>query len=334
MITLLALSLIPGAGDAALDAAFRAYLAKLCEQRPATATALGEHAHDHRIDDLSAEGRKRRDALARETLAALEGFDPAGLSAGGKIDLDIFRTDLRREVWAAENLDVWANDPLLWNGFLSDSVYALFASSTLPRERTVRNAAARIALLPAVVEAAKAALRSPPKVTVETAIARNKGAVAFYTSGIYELSGEKPDGSLLKPACDKMVEALKGYQTFLEKELLPRATGEWRLGRAKFAAKLDLDLDAGRSADEVLADAEAEAERVTREMGVVARQLWSKAYPKVPLPADDEAGRRETVAKVLAHFNKDHGKPEELLAEAKGLSAKIRAFIAEKDILR
>jgi uncharacterized protein (DUF885 family) len=336
MITLLALSLIAAADseDGKLGGLFKAYLERLCEQRPAASTALGEHAHDHRMDDLSAEGRRKREALPREFLAALEKIDASKLSADGRIDLDIFRTDLRRELWVADNLDVWANDPLLWNTFLSDSVYQLFASSTLPRERNVRNAAARIAHVQAVVEAAKAALKNPPRVFVETAIARNKGAIAFYSAGIYELSGEKADGSPLKPACEKAVEALKGYQTFLEKELLPRASGDWRLGRKKFAEKLELDLDAGRSADEVLADAEAEAERVTREMVVVARQLWHRAYPKVPLPADDEAGRREAVARVLAHFNKDHGKPEELLAEAKALSAKIRRFITEKDILR
>ncbi|NBO92861.1 MAG: DUF885 domain-containing protein [Planctomycetia bacterium] len=336
MSSLLVLSLVLAAGpeDAKLEAAFSTYLAKLCEQRPATATALGEHAHDHRIDDLSAEGRKTREGLTRETLKVLNGLDEAKLSPASKVDLDIFRMSLRRELWASENLDVWANDPLLFNEFLSDSVYQIFASSTLPRERNVRNAVARIAQLPTVIDAAKASLKNPPKVTVETAIARNKGAIAFYSTGIYELSGEKPGSSPLKPVCDKMITALKDYQTFLEKELLPRATGDWRLGRTKFAAKLELELDAGRSADEVLADAEAEAERVTREMAVVARQLWHRAYPKVPLPADDEAGRRETVSKVLAHFNKDHGKPEELMAEAKALSTKIRAFITAKDILR
>jgi hypothetical protein len=134
MSSLLVLSLVLAAGpeDAKLEAAFSTYLAKLCEQRPATATALGEHAHDHRIDDLSAEGRKTREGLTRETLKVLNGLDEAKLSPASKVDLDIFRMSLRRELWASENLDVWANDPLLFNEFLSDSVYQIFASSTLP----------------------------------------------------------------------------------------------------------------------------------------------------------------------------------------------------------
>ena len=44
----------------------------------------------------------------------------------------------------------------------------------------------------------------------------------------------------------------------MEKELLPKATGEWRLGKKKFSRKLELVLDAGLTADQVLADADAE----------------------------------------------------------------------------
>jgi uncharacterized protein (DUF885 family) len=320
--------------DARLAALFKEYLATLCEQRPYTATLLGEHAHDHRLDDLSPEGRKKSGALPGETLKKLEALEVSKLSASGKIDYDIFRRELQRDIWLMDNIDIWGTDPLVYNQFISDSVYALFASSTLPRERNVRNAVQRIAQVPKVIAAARATLTKPPLVYTETAIARNKGAIAFYGSGIYELSGENPATSPLKPVCDKVIAELKEYQTFLEKELLPRSTGEWRIGKEKFAKKLDLQLDAGRSADEVLADAEAEAKRVTNEMYVIARQLWHKAYPKEALPPDDEPGRAETISRVLAHFNKDHGKAEDLTAEARALSEKIKKFITEKDILR
>jgi len=320
--------------DARLAALFRQYLAALCEQRPVTATQLGDHSHDHRLDDLSAEGRKKRAALPRQTLQKLEQLQQDKLRPEGQIDWDIFRQALRREIWADEQFDVWANDPLLWNEFISDSVYALFASSTVPKERNLRHAIQRLSQVPSVIAAARAALKRPPRVYTETAIARNKGAIAFYETGIYEWAGENPATSPLKPACDKVVAALKEYGTFLEKELLPRSNGDWRLGKDKFAAKLVLHLDAGLTAEQVLAQAEAEAQRVTGEMYLVARQLWHKAYPKEALPPDDDAGRTETIARVLAHFNKDHGKAEELTAEARAVSEKLKKFITEKDILR
>src|SRR5262249_38336857 len=140
--------------------------------------------------------------------------------------------------------------------------------------------------------------------------------------------------SEMKPAAAKVVAALKDYQQFLEKDLLPKAGDTWRIGKDKFARKLTLELNAGLTADEVLAEAEREAERVERDMFVVARQLWAAAFPKQPLPPEDAAGRRATITAVLAHYNQEHGLPENLVRDAKETVGHIKRFISDKDILR
>src|SRR5262249_11373624 len=154
---------------------------------------------------------------------------------------------------------------------------------TLPRPVNVRNCAARMAHIPKVVAAARASLRNPPRVFVETAIRQNRGAIAFYERGIYDLAGETPQLSALRQPAARVVAALKEHQKFLEEDLLPRAKGDWRLGKQRFAKKLELELNAGLSAEEVLREAEAEMDRVEAEMYVVARQLWSGLFPKKAL---------------------------------------------------
>jgi uncharacterized protein (DUF885 family) len=129
------------------------------------------------------------------------------------------------------------------------------------------------------------------------------------------------------------VKALIEYQEFLEKDLLPRSTGNWRLGTAKFAEKLVLELDAGLAAEDVIKIAEEEADRVEREMYYVAKQLWHKHVPGKPVPPDDPAGRRETVKLVLDELGKDHGKPEALVGDAKQTVERIKDFIRTKRIL-
>ena len=101
---------------------------------------------------------------------------------------------------------------------------------------------------------------------------------------------------------------LKDYRRVLENDLLPKSNGEWRLGPDKFARKLDLELDAGMTADQVLADADAEFTSVSRDMYVIARQLWSRYYSQQPLLPDDAPGRLETVAAGAGrHRVQDHG---------------------------
>jgi uncharacterized protein (DUF885 family) len=339
-LSLLALMAITGAAspdteDARLAAFFKAYLDAEFRERPLAATQLGDHRFDHLLDDVSAPARARWVKRYRTTLAELSRkIDYSKLTRSSQIDFEIFKSDLTRTLWLAENTRPFEEDPRTYNDYISDSVYLLLVQSTVPKPITVKNCAARMVFIPQIVAAAKANLHNPPRVFVETAIRQNRGSIAFYESGLFQLAGETPALSELKPAATRVIEALKEYQKFLEGDLLPRAKGEWRIGKEKFARKLELELDAGLTAEQVLADAEAEFQRVEREMYVLARQLWSTAHPDRPLPPDDEAGRRETIQQVLDHFNRDHGQASELVRDARGIAEKIRAFITARDILR
>src|SRR5207253_4934034 len=176
---------------------------------------------------------------------------------------------------------------------------------------------ARMAKISEVIKAAQESLTKPPKQLTETAIRQNRGAIGFYEKDLFELAGETAQKDKLKAAAAPVAAELKEYQSFLEKTLLPRSNGEWRIGKRKFAKKLEMVLDAGMSADEVLANAEREFARVENEMYVVSRQLWSQYFGQKPLPPDDASGRRETIRAVIEAVNKEHGKPEELISDAR-----------------
>ena len=321
--------------DARLAAFFKTYLDAFCRLRPFEATRLGDHRYDDRLEDLSAHARAGWTEFTRKTLADLaKQIDASKLSRAGQIDLEIFRHALTYSLWQAEHTRPFEEDPRVYSEYLSDSVFLLFAQSTLPRAVNVQNAASRMAHLPKVVAAAKASLKNPPRVFVETAIRQNRGAIGFYESGLFEVAGETPLLSVLGPAAKPVVASLKEYQKFLEEELLPRANGEWRIGKEKFFRKLELELDAGLGADQVLREAEAEAERVERDMYILARQLWHQAAPGLPLPPDDAAGRRATVLRVIGHVSREYGKVEALVGDTKATVEHIKQFIAAKDLLR
>ena len=253
------------------------------------------------------------------------------LSRNSQIDYEVFRQDLTRSIWLEENLHPFEEDPRVYGHYLSDSVYLPLAQSTLPKETNIANCLARMGQIPRIIAAAKANLRHPARPLLETAIRQNQGSIAFYEKDLFEFAGKTPQLAALKASAQRVAACLKEYQTFLEKELLPRATGEWRLGRDKFYRKLELDLDANLTADQVLAEAQAEFDRVQRDMYVVARQLWSGYYPGRALPPDDPAGRRETIQKVLDRIAQDHGRPETLTRDVRKAVAQIKRFIAERE---
>ena len=329
---------LPGASaateDARLDDFFHDYLSAHFQLRPLEATQLGDHRYDHLLEDLSTPGRQRWTEHARKTLEALpQQVEFARLSRAARIDFEIFRHSLITTLWLADHTHPYEEDPRVYNSYISDSTFLLLTQSTAPKELNVSNCLARMSRLPAVLEAAKNNLRNPPRPLLETAIRQNRGAIAFYEKGILDLAGETPQRAQFKTASARVAEDLREYQKFLEGELLSRASGDWRLGKEKFSQKLDLVLDAGLTADQVLADAEREYERVHRDLYVLARQVWSRYEPRRPLPPDDAQGRHDTIQSVLQTIGEQHGRPEELVQNARATVERIKTFIRENNIL-
>jgi uncharacterized protein (DUF885 family) len=336
LVGILALSLFVATASAAdeeakLEQFFKSYLEEVFRLRPLDATRLGDHRFDFLLDDLSPEARKKQTDLVKKTLRELpKAVDYKRLSRNGQVDFEILKHDLETGLWLDENTRPYETNPRLYNEYISDSVFQLLAQSRLPLETNVANAISRISHIPRVVAAAKQNLKDPPRAVLETAILQNKGSIGFYESGIFQIAGETRQRDALKLACDGILPVLREYQVFLENELLPRAKDNWRLGKRKFEKKLDLVLDAGFSAQDVLRDAESEFRRVTEAMLVISRQLWSRYYPDKAFPSEP----REAISMVLHAVNQEHGKPEQLVADARATVDRIKKFIREKDILR
>ena len=321
--------------DAKLETFFKNHLEESFRLRPLEATMLGDHRFDHLMDDISPEARTRWLEHYRSQLRRLiQEVSYADLSRNAQIDFEILRDELTRNIWLAENTRPFEEDPRTFGNYISDSVYTLLTQSTLPKETNISNAIARIAEIPRIVRTARETLRDSPPSILETAILQNRGAIGLYEKGIFDLVGETPQLDHLRKVCAATVVALNEHQVFLEDSRRLRANGEWRLGRQLFSEKLEMVLNAGLTADQVLADAEQEFIRVQREMYVVSRQLWSRYFPETVLPPDDDAGRRETIAIVTRAVSQEHGTPEALITDARATVGRIQDFIRSRDILR
>ena len=321
--------------DRKLEVFFKEYLEQRFRLSPLDATRLGDHRYDHLLDDLSPEALEGQREFTRAVLKKLpRAVDYKKLSRDGQVDFEILRNELETALWLDENMKPFETNPRVYNEYISDSVFQLLAQSPLPKETNISNAIGRISFIPRVAAAAQKNLKNPPRVVLETAIRQNKGSIAFYEKDIFEIVGQTAQRERLQKAAAAVVPALKEYDAFLEKTLLPRATGEWRIGKRKFEKKLELVLDAGITAEQVLRDAETEFQRVTAAMHTISRQLWSQYYPQEAFPPQTTSGRRLAIERVMAAVNQEHGKPEELVADARATVDRIKAFIREKDILK
>src|SRR5437899_7733863 len=94
----LLLAAAPGADDAPFEAFAQKYVQELLDRKPETATRLGEHRNDARLNDYSAQGVERDLAAAKGGLAKLERIESQKLSAEDAVDYRILTNRLEAAV--------------------------------------------------------------------------------------------------------------------------------------------------------------------------------------------------------------------------------------------
>jgi uncharacterized protein (DUF885 family) len=323
------------AEDKKLEVFFQRYLEQRFQQQPVAASQLGDRRYDAQLDDISPQARAGWQELERRTLKDVSRqVDYRKLSPDGQIGFKILQDELRRGIWLGDHTDPFAEDPRTYGAYLNDSVYLVLTQSTAPKETNIANAILRMRQLPRVTAEAKRSLTRPAKPILETAIRQNTGAISFYRKDILNFVGDSPQLPQLKAAAAEVAELLADYQRFLEGPARERAQDNWRLGKAKFARKFELETDAGVTAEENLADAKAEFARVQSELYVVARQLWPMYFAGSVFPPDDALGRRETITRVINAVSQEHGEATNLVADARATVENIKKFIRERDFLR
>jgi uncharacterized protein (DUF885 family) len=128
--------------------------------------------------------------------------------------------------------------------------------------------------------------------------------------------------------------AIKTHQDWLEDELLPNATGEFRLGREKFARKLAFALDSPLSMAEIKTRAEQEYLRVRARMYEAAQDVYRRRNPEAPLPVHPSEDERQAfIEQALELAYQDVPARDGIVAFAEQTLAETTAFVRDKDLI-
>jgi uncharacterized protein (DUF885 family) len=302
---------------------------------PVLATEKGNHAHDHEWGDLSDAGRRDRLAWLAAADSQLQALDDAALSADERTDRRILRTQVAAMRFDEETLDEASWNPLSYVYLLGAGLFSLIARDFAPREERLRSMAARLRALPAALDQARARLdaggaRPTSRLHTEKAIERLPGIADLADTAIEE-SSDLDEGlrDEVTAAADAAKRAVGAFGDWLGGELLPRATGDFRLGAELYGQKFRHALKTDLTPDELEARAASAYDRVRGEMVRLARELWPAWVGDEPMP--DEGDR--LVRRVLDAIAAEHPRADELLDFCRAETGRIEAFIRERDLI-
>ena len=253
-----ALRLAATPADTAFESIAHSAIEDYLRLNPEEATQLGDHRYDGKLSDYSAGALQHSAAIARQQLAALDAIDQATLTGANRIDFQMLHSNLEYRLFTLEQLRPQENNPRFYNGSFADCIYELTARETQPVRERLHNIALRLAAMPAVVEQAKANLKNPPSIATQTAYDQMGGAIGLIRDELEPLLKQAPElRAEIAPVQAKAVTALTAYRDWLKRDLLPRSTGDFRLGEKLYRQKLHFALNSDLSPEVIIARAEA-----------------------------------------------------------------------------
>ena len=305
------------------------YLDRMLDQNPEWATNLGDHRFDHQVSDLSAEGFAARLGLARTTLDSLALLDTSRLSQVNRIDAEILAAACAGEIFAITELREHTWNPTWYNP--GDGIYNLLARDFAPPRERLAAAISRIRQIPRTIAAARQNLQAPPEVMTRTAIDRLPGVINLVTGVMDRELAQAPDlQAAYPPIRDEAVAALEEFGRWLEDDLLPRSTGDFRIGCEKFRQKLHYALSSDLTPAEILAAAEMDLLETRDELYRVAVPL----YAKYGLGDVEKAPDKDAVIRaVLDRLAEDRPDNETIMPEARRGLELTTAFVRERDLV-
>jgi hypothetical protein len=286
--------------------------------RPSDGTQAGFHQYDRVLEEYSK-------ASIDEQIAALHKAEKtfSTLAVKGsteEADRDLVLGDIRARLLDFEQVRWWEKNPDRYSSGVSSSIFTLISRNFASPEERLKSVIARERQMPAVFEAARANLKNPPRIYTEIAIEQLPGIISFFQNDVPMAFTKVTDQALLadfKRMNTLVLDSLKQYESFLNKELLPLSKGDFRLGAEVFSKKLSYEEMVEIPLDRLL------------EIGMQNLRDNQKAFKEVGAKLDP----KKTPLQILDEINKEHPAPDKLLQTFRDTLGGLSDFIQSKHIV-
>ncbi|MFO7653019.1 MAG: DUF885 domain-containing protein [Candidatus Krumholzibacteriia bacterium] len=316
--------------DAEFTALASRYLDGMFERDPVWATALGDHRFDGTWPDFTRAGIADELAFHHAYLDSVSALSPDRLNDVNAVDHAILSDAIAARIFALSELREAFWNPLLYN--TGDGIYALLARDFAPLPDRLASVRARLEGLPALLAAARENLQEPPRIFTETAITQNRGTIRLILDDLQPHLEQVPHlRDEMVTARSAAIAALEEHGRWLEDELLPRSTGDFRLGPDLWRKKLRYSLASDLDPDALLARAEQDLADTRAQMRAVAEPLYREYFPEEDDPAafDDQT----VIGRVLERIADDHPSDETIVEQAARDLAALADFVRQRELV-
>jgi uncharacterized protein (DUF885 family) len=326
------------ASDRAMARFADRYLDSALRIDPVRASALGYKKYDRFLPDWSAAGVERSAATLQTLERELIRIDVNKLSTAYSIDHELIAAEIARSLYLSTALRTQDWDVQQW----AEAIGAAFYHVTLPPDDAAEwpekldATLARLTALPLFLEQAKATLKNPPRVFTEFVLTQAPGQLDTIENQLPKLfAGDAARKARFEQTQPKAAKALREFFAWMESDLLPRSTGDYRLGKERFEKKLEHTLGSTMKAAEVYAAAEHALQTARFEMYDLALPLHREMLPgdQTYLALTGDERINAVVGRVIGALSSEHGTAESLFDDVRAVSNRLKTFIGATQLI-
>jgi uncharacterized protein (DUF885 family) len=289
------------------------FMQSFFEFQPSAGTRAGFHRYDPRMESYDEAGVARQVALYQKYEKRIEELDTRGWSRWARDDREMLLCFVRSRIFELRTQRTWQRNPDYYSSVLTDSTFLLMGRNFAPLEQRLASLTARQRQMPALLTEARANLQNPPRIFTEIALEQLPGIILFFRNDVPAAFSAVKDARLqseFAQANAAVVAALGDYQAWLRSDLLPRSTGDFRLGAANLQTKLAYEEMVDVPLDRLLQVGVDNLHHNQREFQRVARLIDPSQTPE----------------QLLKSLEKEHPPAAELLQAFGGKLEGIREF--------
>jgi uncharacterized protein (DUF885 family) len=287
---------------------------------PTAGTDAGFHQYDDKLEDFSRKTVEAEVAELGKLQTEFDRFPKAELpeEAGG--DFAFLDSTIKAQLLELQNIQTWKKDPDFYPASASQSIFLIIKRNFAPPAARLRSVIAREKQIPRVLGEARKNLTNPPRVYTDVAIEQLPDTIDFFRQDVPAAFSEVKDAKLLadfKRSNQGVVAALTGYQTYLQKVLLPASRGDFRIGTENYRKKLLYDEMVDIPLDRLLEIGYADLHKNQQSLKEVAARIDPQRSPQ----------------EVLSELEKDHAAPDQLVQSVRDLLLGLRQFVEQNKIV-
>jgi uncharacterized protein (DUF885 family) len=287
---------------------------------PSLGTAAGFHQYDDRLEDYSRASIDQQIALLKKFREEAAAIKPQ-ISADQAIDYQLLLDDINARLLTLENIRPWEKNPDQYSSGITSSIFVIMARTFAPPDQRLKSVVAREKQVPAVFQAARKNLKNPPAIYLDVALEQVPGIIGFFQTDVPEAFKEVKDPALLKEfqaSNQKVMDEIKSFQQWMEKDLKPQAHGDFRIGADNYRRKLLYDEAVDIPLDRLL------------EIGMANLRQNQQAFKDTAARIDPT----KTPQQILQELEKDHPAPDKLLQTFRDTLGGLKNFLEERHIVK